>query len=77
MKRLVIVLGFAMLVVAQRVSAADLPAALIDPYLQVQVALSSDQFNGIAGQAQAIEKAATALGKDADAIVRSWNREMA
>lgn len=69
MKRLVIVLGFAMLAVAQRVSAADLPAALIDPYLQVQVALSSDQFNGIAGQAQAIEKAATALGKDAEAIV--------
>lgn len=69
MKRLAMGVGFAMLLVAQRVSAADLPAALIDPYLQVQVALSSDQFNGIGAQAQAIEKAATALGKDAETIV--------
>jgi hypothetical protein len=49
--------------------AADLPTALVDPYLQVQVALSSDQFEGVIAQAQAIEKAATALGKDAEAIV--------
>lgn len=49
--------------------AADLPSALVDPYLQVQVALSSDQFEGVIAQAQAIEKAATALGKDAEAIV--------
>jgi hypothetical protein len=71
MKRLMIVLGFAMLVVTQRLSAAELPAALIDPYLQVQVALSSDQFTGIAGHAQAIATAATALGKDAEAIATS------
>jgi hypothetical protein len=50
-------------------AAADLPSALVDPYLQVQVALSSDQFEGIPAQAQAIEKAATALGKEAEAIV--------
>ncbi len=49
--------------------AADLPSALVDPYLQVQVALSSDQFEGIPAHAQAIEKAATALGKEAEAIV--------
>ena len=49
--------------------AADLPAALVDPYLQVQVALSADTFDGIATQAVAIEKAATALGKDGEAIV--------
>src|SRR5688500_14463058 len=49
--------------------AADLPSALIDPYLQVQVALAGDRFDGIATAAQAIEKAATALGKDASAIV--------
>jgi hypothetical protein len=46
-------------------AAADLPAALIDPYLQVQVALSSDQFDAIAARAQEIEKAAAGLGADA------------
>jgi hypothetical protein len=71
MKRLAIVLGFALLVVTQRLSAAELPAAMIDPYLQVQVALSSDQFAGIAGHAQAIATAATSLGKDAEPIVAS------
>ena len=50
-------------------SAADLPAALIDPYVQVQVALSSDKFDTVAVHAVAIEKAATALGQDAAAIV--------
>jgi hypothetical protein len=55
-------------VVVARLNAADLPAALIDPYIQVQVALSSDKFDGIATQAQAIEKAATSLGKDGEPI---------
>jgi hypothetical protein len=50
-------------------SAADLPAALVDPYLQVQAKLADDQFNGIAPQAQAMATAATALGKDAEKIV--------
>lgn len=49
--------------------AADLPAALVDPYLQVQVALAADQFTGIAAHAQAIEKAAAPLGADAEPIV--------
>ena len=49
--------------------AADLPAALIDPYIQVQVALSTDKFDGIAAHAQAMEKAAVTLGKDAEPIV--------
>jgi hypothetical protein len=48
--------------------AADLPSALVDPYLQIQVALSGDQFEGVTAHAQAMEKAAAALGKDADAI---------
>jgi hypothetical protein len=51
------------------VAAADLPAALLDPYLQVQVALASDKFDGIGALAQAIEKAAAGLGADAEAIV--------
>jgi hypothetical protein len=71
MKRLVMMLGFAGLMLAQRVSAAELPSALIDPYLQVQVELSADQFTGIAAQAQSIATAATALGKDGEAIVTS------
>jgi hypothetical protein len=59
----------AMLLVGQVAAAADLPPALIDPYLQVQVALSADQFEGVTSNAAAIEKAATALGNDARAIV--------
>ena len=59
----------ALTVFARGAAAADLPAALVDPYLQVQVALAGDQFEGIATNAQAIEKAAAALGKDAEGIV--------
>ena len=54
---------------AGAVSAADLPAALVNPYLQVQVKLAGDQFTGITADAQAIATAATALGKDAEKIV--------
>lgn len=49
-------------------AAADLPAALIDPYLRIQVALSGDSFDGVADAARAVEKAAAALGADAAAI---------
>ena len=63
-------LAFAVLAaIAQVSAAADLPAALVDPYIQVQVALSADKFDGVTTQAQAIENAATALGKDGEAIV--------
>ena len=51
--------------------AADLPAALIDPYVQVQVALAADQFEGVTTHAQAIEKAAATLGTEASDIVAS------
>jgi hypothetical protein len=71
MKRVLIVVGLALLVCAQRISAAELPSALIDPYLQVQVALSSDQFTGITAHAQSMAAAATALGRDAEPIVAS------
>lgn len=49
-------------------TAADLPAALVDPYLQIQVALSGDSFTGVTDAARAVEKAATTLGGDAAAI---------
>jgi hypothetical protein len=63
------VLTAAAVMLAAVVAAADLPAALIDPYLQVQVALSADQFEGVAKHGVAIEKAASSLGADAAAIV--------
>ncbi|HUE85260.1 MAG TPA: DUF3347 domain-containing protein [Vicinamibacterales bacterium] len=49
--------------------ASDLPAALVNPYLNVQVALAADQFEGVAAHGEAIEKAAAALGAEAGAIV--------
>ena len=68
MKKTFFVLA-AMAMLAPVVAAADLPAALVDPYLQVQVALSADQFEGVAKHGEAIEKAASSLGADAAAIV--------
>jgi hypothetical protein len=69
MKRTVLALAAAMLISGVAI-AADLPAALVDPYLQVQASLASDQFTGVTANAQAMEKAAAALGKDADKIVQ-------
>ena len=61
---------FAVMALVPRTSAAaDLPAALVNPYLQVQVALAEDKFDGVATQAQAIEKAAAALGVEGEGIV--------
>ena len=51
------------------VAAADLPAALVTPYLQVQGALADDQFGGVAAPAKSIEVAAAALGKDGEKLV--------
>jgi len=53
-----------LMVFSRGTMAADLPSALVDPYLLVQAALSADQFDGVALQAQAIEMAAATLGKD-------------
>ncbi len=60
-----------MTMVARVAVAADLPAALVEPYLQVQVALSADQFEGVPAHGEAIAKAAGALGADAAAMVAS------
>jgi Protein of unknown function (DUF3347) len=49
--------------------AAELPTALVQPYLKAQVLLSTDQFKGITEAAKEVETAAAALGKDADAMV--------
>lgn len=62
-----VVLALAM--TAGAAAAADLPPALVEPYLQVQAALAGDQFDGVTAHATAIEKAAVTLGNDAGAIV--------
>jgi hypothetical protein len=59
----------AMAVTANMAWAADLPSALVDSYLQVQVALAGDQFGSLGPHAQAIATAATALGKNAEKVV--------
>jgi hypothetical protein len=51
--------------------AADLPAALVTPYLQVQAALAADQFGNVAAPAKSIEVAAAALGKDGEKLAAS------
>jgi hypothetical protein len=49
-------------------AAAELPKALVDPYLQVQAALASDKFEGVAVNAKAIGAVAATLGKDAEVL---------
>jgi len=49
-------------------SAGPLPNALVDAYLQVQVALAADRFEGIASPARAVDVAATALGKEGEKL---------
>ena len=50
-------------------AAAELPKALVDPYLQVQAALASDTFEPVAMNAKTIGAVAATLGKDAEALV--------
>jgi hypothetical protein len=49
-------------------AAAELPKALVDPYLQVQAALASDKFEPVAMNAKAIGAVAATLGKDAEVL---------
>jgi hypothetical protein len=58
----------ALLMAASVNAATDLPAALIAPYLQVQIALASDKFDGVAAQATAMAQAAVTLGPDGEPI---------
>ena len=48
--------------------AADLPAALIDPYLKAQTLLAEDKVEGLPAIAKTIETAAAALGKTGEAM---------
>ena len=49
-------------------SAGPLPSALVDAYLQVQVALAADRFEGVAAPARAVEAAAAALGQEGEKL---------
>ncbi len=71
MKNRILLFVLAIGLSASAALAAELPKALIDPYLQIQAALASDKFDEVALQAKAIEVAATALGGDADKLVAS------
>jgi hypothetical protein len=48
--------------------AADLPAALVDPYLRVQTALAADKIDGVKADAGHIAQAAGSLGAQARPI---------
>ena len=48
--------------------AADLPAALVDPYLRVQTALAADKIDGLKADAGQIVRAAGSLGAQAKPI---------
>jgi hypothetical protein len=48
--------------------AADLPAALIDPYLRIQVALAADKVDTIKSEAGQIARAAAGLGVQAKPV---------
>jgi hypothetical protein len=67
----------AVCVMASAARAAELPAALVDPYLTVQAALASDKFEGVVALASDIEKAAGVLGKDGEAVVAAAKKLVA
>ena len=65
------VLAIAATMLAAPVAAADLPAALVEPYLQVQGALAADRMDGVTTHAEAIGTAAAELGAEGQPLVES------
>ena len=68
MKKSVLTVLFALLVSAASATAAELPAALLDPYLRVQDALARDQTDTVKQDAAAVAKAAAAIGPQAKPV---------
>jgi hypothetical protein len=69
MRASVVVIAVSLVIVAAcSALAADLPAALIDPYLKAQTVLAEDKTDGLPAVGAQIETAAAALGKDGAAI---------
>jgi hypothetical protein len=63
MKKLIAIAALALSAVPA--FAADLPAALVQPYLKAHELLSTDELKGVAEAAKGIETAAASLGTDA------------
>ncbi|MEO8678954.1 MAG: hypothetical protein ABI665_07905 [Vicinamibacterales bacterium] len=68
MSKFVLLSGIAWFAFGVTASAAELPKALVEPYLQAQVLLANDETKGIDVAAQAVEAAALKLGKKAEAV---------
>jgi hypothetical protein len=69
MNKIILSAALVTMFTATSARAAELPKALVDPYLQVQAALASDTFERVALNAKAIGTVAATLGKDAEALV--------
>jgi hypothetical protein len=69
MKKLALLALFAF--AAAPALAAELPGALVQPYLKAHVLLSTDEFKGVAEAAKDIDVAASSLGKDGEAMAAS------
>lgn len=63
--------GFLSFALGMTASAAELPRALVEPYLQAQVLLANDETKGIDVAANAVDAAAVKLGKGAEALAAS------
>jgi hypothetical protein len=68
MKKMILSATMAIVFAALPARAAELPKALVEPYLQVQAALADDKFEPVAMNAKAIGAVAATLGKDAEAL---------
>ena len=70
MKKLIL-LAAVLVLSAAPAFAAELPVALVQPYLKAHELLSTDEFKGVAEAAKSVETAAASLGKDAEPMVAS------
>jgi hypothetical protein len=71
MTRTIMLAAIALLTFGRSASAAELPRALVEPYLQAQVLLANDETKGIDVAAKAVDAAAVKLGKGAEALAAS------
>jgi hypothetical protein len=71
MKMMILSSAFAIVLASASARAAELPKALVDPYLQVQAALASDKFEPVLENAKAIASVAATLGQDAEPLASS------
>ena len=68
MTKMILSVAMAIVLAASSARAAELPKALVDPYLQVQAALAGDKFEPVATNAKAIGVVAATLGPDGEPL---------